>query len=244
MNIESTFRFWFCLLAFLCVQSALGVTVELKNIYAEIESVPSGAGEVYISMRPDHSSYMKESTGWGSVSSFKGTVERNGDDADGATLYEAVVQSRAAEGYEFVCYSYESDEPGDIFLAADVVKEASSFDSGTRRWSYATLPMGVNSTGAIINVTTPLRNDGTTDSPGKDRLFGEGTWSDTPDRRIYAIFRPVGDAYPMLDELLPVETITAENKPQSYRAYSITGQSVDESYKGMVIINGKKYLRK
>lgn len=226
------------------VQSAWTNPVELKNLYVQVEAVPLGAGEVYVASRPDHSSYVKESTGWGSVSSMKATVENNGSDVDGASMYEAVVQAKPAEGYEFVCYSYEPEFDNGIFLAADIYREASSTDADTRQWTYATEAMGVNGTGAIVNVVSPLRNDGNSDAPGKDKLFSEGTWSDTPDRYIYAIFRKTGDTYPMLDELLPVEMIAAGRKNRDGRAYDTAGRPVGDGYKGLVIVNGRKYIRR
>lgn len=225
-------------------QSAVAVTVEIKNIYAQVEAVPSCAGEVYISARPDQSSYVKETSGWGSVSTVKATLERNGDDPDGASMYEAIVQARPAEGYEFVCYSYEPAFPNSIFFAADIYREASSTNADTRQWSYATEAMGVNGTGAIINVTSPLRNDGNNENPGKDKLFGEGTWSETPDRYIYAVFRRKGDTYPILDELLPVEEIIMNDRPENGKIYDIYGRLVGDDYKGIVIKNGRKYIRK
>ncbi len=231
-------------LTFAVVPSVWANPVELKNIYAQVEAVPLGAGEVYISARPDHSSYVKESTGWGSVSAMKATLENNGSDADGASMYEAVVQAKPSEGYEFVCYSYEPEFSNGIFLAADIYREASSTNGDTRQWTYATEAMGVNGTGAIVNVVSPLRDDGNSDNPGKDKLFNEGTWSDTPDRYIYAVFRKIGDTYPILDELLPVEEITAGMKGEDNRMYNTAGMSVNGDYKGIVIRNGRKYIRK
>jgi hypothetical protein len=244
MNKTFTRKLLASALMIFAFQSAGAVTVEIKNIYAQVEAVPSGAGEVYISARPDQSSYVKETSGWGSVSTVKATLERNGDDPDGASMYEAIVQAKPAEGYEFVCYSYEPEFPNGIFLAADIYREASSTDGDTRQWSYATEAMGVNGTGAIINVTSPLRNDGNTDNPGKDKLFNEGTWSETPDRYIYAVFRKKGDAYPILDELLPVGEIIMNNRPENGKVYDTSGRLVGDDYKGIVIKNGRKYIRK
>lgn len=244
MNRIFTRRLMAIALTAVFVQSAWANPIELKNIYAQVESVPLGAGEVYITARPDHSSYVKESTGWGSVSSMKATVENNGSDVDGASMYEAVVQAKPAEGYEFVCYSYESEFENGIFLAADIYREASSTNADTRTWTYATEANGVNGTGAIINIVAPLRSDGNSDNPGKDNLFKDGTWSETPDRYIYAIFRKIGSTYPILDELLPVEEITADVKDENNRVYNTAGQLVGDDYKGIVIKNGRKYIRK
>ena len=243
MNRIFTRRLMAVALTFAAVQSVLANPVELKNIYAQVEAVPLGAGEVYISARPDHSSYVKESTGWGSVSAMKATLENNGSDVDGASMYEAVVQAKPAEGYEFVCYSYEAEFGNGIFLAADIYREASSTNADSRQWTYATEAMGVNGTGAIVNVVSPLRDDGNSDNPGKDKLFSEGTWSDTPDRYIYAIFRKIGDTCPMLDELLPVEETVADVKDEDNRMYNTAGLFVSDDYKGIVIRNGRKYIR-
>lgn len=41
-----------------------------------------------------------------------------------------------------------------------------------------------------------------------------------------------------------INTVKTANKPMDGKAYNIAGQRVSDDYKGIVIINGKKYLRK
>lgn len=41
-----------------------------------------------------------------------------------------------------------------------------------------------------------------------------------------------------------INTVKTDNKPMDGKAYNIAGQRVSDDYKGIVIINGKKYLRK
>lgn len=41
-----------------------------------------------------------------------------------------------------------------------------------------------------------------------------------------------------------INTVKTDNKPMDGKAYNIAGQRVSDNYKGIVIINGKKYLRK
>ncbi len=217
--------------------------VNIKNIYVQVVTVPSGAGEVYVTTKSDQTRYIKEAATWGETSSMKATLEQNGEDPDGSGMYEAIVKARAAEGYEFLCYSYESESFGDIFLTQDIYKEASTTSSDTRVFTPAILPMGVNGTGAIINVNC-LRVDGNSDDPGRDNLYNNGTWSENPDKVVYAIFRKIGDVYPCLDEPLPVEEITIDEKPYDGRIYNLNGQIVDETYKGIVIQNGKKILKR
>ena len=224
--------------------SATATPVNIKNIYVRAEAYPAGAGEVYVTTRAKDNSYVKEKAQWGEFAEMKATLEQNGEDCDGSGMYEAYVSARPAEGYEFLCYSYEQESFGGIFLTQDIYKEASTEDSETRAWSAATLAMGVNGKGALINVNC-LREDGTTDNPGRDNLFNS-TWSETPDRYVYAIFRRIGDEYPCLDEPLPVEEITmdSESSGKCRDKYNLAGEKVSDSYKGIVIVNGRKVLRR
>lgn len=41
-----------------------------------------------------------------------------------------------------------------------------------------------------------------------------------------------------------INSVKTDNKPMDGKAYNIAGQRVSDDYKGIVIINGKKYLRK
>ncbi len=223
--------------------TAKAVHAEIKNLYIQAEAVPAEAGTVYISMRDDQSKYVKESTGWGSISQLKGTFEKNGDDPDGSGMFEAVVQAKPADDYEFLCFSYEKECLGDIFLKEDVYKEASSTNSDTRTWTSAILATGINGNGAIINVNTALHSDDNASDIGRDNIYANTPWSETPERFVYAIFRKKGERYPMLDEILPVENVEF-TKDDSGKIYNLQGVEVGESYKGIVIKNGKKYIKR
>lgn len=224
--------------------NAYSAPTNIKNIYVRVEAYPTGAGEVYVTTCDKDKNYIREAATWGDVAEMKATLQENGSDADGSGVYEAYVSARPADGYEFLCYSYEYEEFGDIFLTQDIYKEASTENSDTRQWSPALLPMGINGKGALINVNC-LRSDGNTDNPGRDNLFNS-TWSETPDKYVYAVFRRIGDEYPCLDEPLPVEEIEMDDTDvkRMHFTYNLQGQRVGEDAKGIVIINGRKELRR
>ena len=227
------------------VHRANAAPVNQKNIYLSVEAFPSAAGVVYADVKPADSKYAKDKTGWGAVSSVKATLQQNGSDTNDLGMYEAVVSAKANDDYEFVCYSYErytNDNP--IYLKPDILLEASGFDSESRTFTEATNAMGVNGTGAILNVYTGNRNDPNSDGISRDDLFASDDWSESPDITVYAIFRRKGDIYPMIDLELDVEALECEPQQPDGKAYNLQGMQVNEDYKGIVIMNGKKFLRK
>ena len=242
------FLYRIALLVPLCVaavQSANAAPVNQKNIYLAVEAYPSAAGTVYADVKASDTKYTKEKTGWGAVTYLKATLQQNGSDCNELGMYEAVVSAKANEDYEFVCYSYEYytyDRP--IYLRPDILVEASDFDSETRTFTAATNAMGINGTGAILNVHTGNRTDPNSDGISRDDLFASDNWSESPDITVYAIFRKKGDMYPMADVEVGVEELECEPQTPDGKAYSLQGIQVDEDYKGLVIMNGKKVLRK
>lgn len=233
------------LLYMAAVHCANAAPVNQKNIYLAVEAFPSAAGVVYADVKPADSKYAKDKTGWGAVSTVKATLQQNGDDCNGLSMYEAVVSAKANEGYEFVCYSYETySNDRAIYLRPDIMVEASGFDSGSRTFTEATNAMGVNGTGAILNVYTGNRNDPNSDGISRDDLFASDNWSETPDLTVYAIFRKKGDLYPMIDLELDVEELECEPPTLDGKAYNLQGIEVGEDYKGIVIVNGKKIIRR
>ena len=77
-----------------------------------------------------------------------------------------------------------------------------------------------------------------------DDLFASDNWSESPDITVYAIFRKKGDLYPTIDLELDVEEVECEPQTLNGKAYNLQGIQVGEDYKGIVIVNGKKFLRK
>ena len=240
--------FRIAMLALLCVAAvhrANAAPVNQKNIYLAVEAYPGVAGVVYADVKPADKNYAKDKTGWGAVASVKATLQQNGEDANGLGMYEAVVSAKANEGYEFVCYSYECySNDRAIYLKPDILIEASSFDSGSRTFTEATNAMGVNGTGAILNVYTGNRSDPNSDGISRDNLFASDDWSEVPDLTVYAIFRKKGDLYPTIDLELDVEEVECEPQRLNGKAYNLQGMEVGDDYKGIVIINGFKFLRK
>lgn len=227
------------------VHRANAAPINQKNVYLSVVAYPSAAGVVYADVKPADQNYAKDKTGWGAVSTVKATLQQNGDDCNGLSMYEAVVSAKANEGYEFVCYSYETySNDRAIYLRPDIMVEASGFDSGSRTFTEATNAMGVNGTGAILNVYTGNRNDPNSDGISRDDLFASDNWSESPDITVYAIFRKKGDYYPMIDIELDVEEVECEPQKPDGKAYNLQGMQVGDDYKGIVIMNGKKFLRK
>lgn len=229
-------------------QSVFAIPFNQKNLHVSVVSYPAGAGIVYADVKPADKNYVKEQSGWGETSTFKATLQQNGSDCYEQGMYEAVVSAKANDGYEFVCYSYEY-YPGSksIYLKPDLYLEASNFDENTRTYTEATNALGVNGTGAILNVYTGGREDPNDQTITRDNLFASDNWSAEPDIVVNAIFRKIGDKYPIIDYELGIEDIEFDHQAREEfdnRLYNLQGMIVDENYKGIVIRNGKKYLNK
>lgn len=243
-------------LMLICCQTASAIAVNQKNLHLQIVAYPSGSGTVYADVKTTDHAFVKENSGWGETTTLKATLEQNGSDCNGWGMYEAMLKAEPAEGYEFVCYSYECYEnPKAIYLVPDILVEASTWNADTRQFTPATLANGVFSKGAILNVNTAARNDGNSNDHSREELFRMDNWSPDPDLVVYAVFRKVGERYPTIDIELGIDDVvvsdddmsnpdTSGSSPHNGRTYNLQGMEVDAGYKGIVIRNGRKFINK
>ena len=83
------------------------------------------------------------------------------------------------------------------------------------------------------------------DGPSRDECLASGTWSDTPDATVYAIFRKVGDELPkFVDTVEDAISTVAVEKADGTAVYTISGQQAGKYSKGIIIQKGKKVLVK
>jgi hypothetical protein len=87
------------------------------------------------------------------------------------------------------------------------------------------------------NGTFTITNNGQFIQYGNGTFTTFGAWTEAQDKAVK----------PMLfvfDEAAGINGVQTTVKPQSNVRYNIAGQRVAADYKGIVIINGKKYLQK
>lgn len=185
----------------------------IKNLYVEAEVVPSGAGVIYLTAKNDaDAKYVKSmSEDYGETASLLITLGENGTpdqftgctgfaaDASG-TLgnYEAQLYIEPADGYEVVCVT-KTIQPSGLYYP-DVCYQQHTGTSNADfvfSWDYTT---GEN--GNLININSASREvDGDTGETGigLDGAFALDNWSETPDTKLYVIFRETGTTNPSFD---------------------------------------------
>ncbi len=231
--------------------SASAVT-PFKNLYAEATVVPSEAGLVYLETKPEHMA-KEVSEDYDVTAILKATIGENGSqdqytgapgyqlDASG-TLgnYEAKIYIEPAEGYEFVCLSNVIKEDG--VYAADNCYQS---HTGTQTSDFAFSWEYAIGEANLININSAARGeDANSDNGGIEAAFAKDNWSETPDTKMYVIMRKVGEDLPMFDSSL-ADGINSVLRPvEDGRAYTISGQVATDATKGIIIKNGKKFIKK
>lgn len=207
----------FTLLAGVVFAASASAVTPYKNLYVEAEVAPTGVGEVYLDVKnDDERNYVKDqSDDYGDTAFLMANFGENGGaDTNGpecyngkAGIYEAVIYAEAAEGYEFVCLSSVlKEEANAVYTYADCFMPFSGEgnDESPRVYDWSLYELIAD--GVRININNEDHaEDGNSDT-GRDVVFGYDNWSDTPDTKVYAIFRKVGAEYPKLVESTGEET--------------------------------------
>lgn len=199
--------------AFLFTLNASATGTPFKNLYVEAEVVPAGAGVIYLTGKnDDEMKYIHDvSEDYGEKVKLLATLGENGSydqyntrdgfsvDASG-TLgnYEAKLLIEPAEGYEFVCVT-NTIQPSGVYFPDVCYQQhtGTSVQDFVFSWNYDTAE-----TGNLINVNSSAReSDGTSaeNDIGRDGVFALNNWSETPDTKLYVVFRETGTDNPKFD---------------------------------------------
>jgi hypothetical protein len=239
----------FTLIAGVLMASAANAT-PFKNLYVQAEAYPSGAGEVYLDAKNDEdAAYVSEkSDDYGETAYIKLVIGENGSDntstgwQNGYGIYEVKAYASAADDYELVCYSNEIREDGIYSPANAYVIIHGASESEGRTFDYV-----LTGEGDWININNPEHaQDGhSQDGPTRDECLASGTWSESPDAVVYAIFRKTGDELPKFttEQEDAINGITV-NSAKKDAVYTVSGQQVGTNAKGILISNGRKVLVK
>lgn len=131
--------------------------------------------------------------------------------------------------FEAVAGGYAIKDANGYYLYMDENVKHNSFQLGNEAKAWTVEP--------AENGTFTITNNGKFIQYGNGTYTTFGAWKDAQDKAVK----------PMLfvfDEAAGINGVQTTVKPQSNIRYNIAGQRVGADYKGIVIVNGKKYLQK
>lgn len=149
------------------------------------------------------------------------------------------------EGYELAGYSLIKKDDPDSYTKADLIKTTWT-DNGNFTDPY---PAADNDGQEFIfnaNVARPEggKGDGSegSDDVAREQARENAGWGDEPDWKIYAVFVKEGTVLP--DGTSTGISELKDTTPREEPVYNLNGCRVGKDYKGIVIRNGKKFVRK
>ena len=199
-------------IATLLVVSSLQASTTYKNLYVEVNAYPKGSGSVYLTAKAGDANFIAAASDDFSESSYiKFTPAENGNDYAGcegfcadatgkigsgaAGMYEAVLYILPKKGYEFVCLANQIAEDG-IYYPHICYQSHTGEDTQNYvfSWGFST------EEGNLINIDNAAHAaENSSDGIDQSGVFALGTWSETPDTKMYAIFRKIGDEFPKFE---------------------------------------------
>lgn len=208
-----------------------------KNIHVRLLVNETGRGKVYLKTEdPSNDQTRKRED-----VSLKCTLGENGNDtsrdADDPLrgLYGVWLYAEPGSGYELAGFSL-SQKADNEYTKADLLVAATTDNSG---WTDP-YPDGFMFNANCDRPEDANTNDYSDSDAAREGARAKNNWNETPDHTIYAVLLPTGTVLPDGD----TDGIQAVTSTQSHQRYSINGMKVDSNHKGIVIINGKKYLLK
>ncbi|MBQ6653834.1 MAG: hypothetical protein IJM81_10685 [Prevotella sp.] len=256
MNNKKCSLLLLLLLAVALPAAAGPADVAFTNVYARAECYPSGAGQVYMvsdDPEPMLRAEMAQTTEAKFTTGSDGSYKSN-------TRYWATLQVIPAEGYtcvgvvsklradgNYTASDYYVGKPVDDSSPDDSHKnQIVRFDEADNHMMDALCSEEVG--GLTINVNTmntlkEVSNSKNFDDPEKvekARMAARenlSAWPDEPNVKLIVLFesqRQTTGVQPVPEEPASRQTPTM---------YNLAGQRVSSSYKGIVIVNGRKYVK-
>lgn len=224
-----------------CLMAANASATPFKNIHVQLNANESGRGKVYIRTEDPSNLQTRKSE---SVT-LKATIGENGNDTcrvDGDPLrglYMIWLYGEPEDGYELAGFSLVKKADGE-YTAEDFLKSTYT-DNGNFDDPYAAdkVEEGYE---FIFNANCAHEVDAKSDVDGdnaQEIARAKNNWSEEPDHVIYAVFVPKGSTDGNTDGISSVST-----SAKATRVYTLTGQKASAAHRGIVIIDGKKVVRK
>lgn len=227
----------------ICLVAANASATPFKNIHVQLNVNESGRGKVYI--RTEDPSNLQ--TRKGETATLKATIGENGNDINRSEddplrgLYMIWLYGEPEDGFELAGFSLAKKADGE-YTKADLLVSTYT-DNGNFDDPYAADKVDEGYE-FIFNANCPHEVDAKTDVDGdnaREIARAKDNWSEEPDHVIYAVFIPAGTTLPDGD----TEGIkSTQSVVKSGQAYTLTGQKASAAHRGIVILDGKKVVRK
>lgn len=203
------------------------VYVYHMNVYKKATAVEAGKDYLIVAQRDEKTYYAapvkyNAEKPYGYLNSFK---------VDGI-VDELKIKSSYNDAFTFeaVAGGYAIKDANGYYLYMDENVKHNSFQLGNEAKAWTVEP--------AENGTFTITNNGKFIQYGNSTFTTFGAWTEAQENAVKPMLFVLDDAASSING---VQTTV---KPQSNVRYNIAGQRVGADYKGIVIINGKKYLQK
>lgn len=233
-----------------CLVAANASATPYKNIHILLQSNAEGRGKVYV--KSEVPSGDPTQTRKAESSDAKVTIGENGNDLsrpEGTPLrgfYMAGLFGEPEDGFKLAGFSLELKEDA-AYTKADLLVPAASDSNGF------TDVFGAEG-GLCFNANCDRPEDA---NSSNDAFQGDdqddnvqaynaaralNNWSEEPDHVIYAVFVPESYEIPEGDGTEGIKDV--QTSVMATQTYTLTGQKASAAHRGIVILNGKKVVRK
>lgn len=244
----------FTLIAGVMLAASASATTPYKALYVTAEACPAGSGVVYLDVKEGDKAYVKaQSEDYDETAFLKyvGGENGGGDEAAAGSFggnigtYEAIVYAEPESDYEFVCLAgVLKTEENAVYTAADCFLPMTGEGQTDRVYDFGFYANIADGNMINVNNTAHAEDGNSGDGPSRDEIFADDSyWTGDVDTKVYVIFREKGAEYPKFDgEASGVNSVLAPVDNDA--AYTISGVRANESTKGIVVVNGKKFINK
>jgi len=227
-----------------CLVAANASATPFKNIHVQLNASESGCGKVYIRTEDPSNEQTRKSE---SVT-LKATIGENGNDVnrqDGDPLrglYMIWLYGEPEDGFKLAGFSLAqkayTEYTQDDFLVSTWTDNG-NFDDP---FAAEKVDEGYE---FIFNANCDREVDAKTDVDGdnaREIAREKNNWSEEPDHVIYAVFVPESYVIPEGGGSEGIKDV--QNSVMATQTYTLTGQKASAAHRGIVILNGKKVVRK
>ena len=227
-----------------CLVAANTSATPFKNIHVQLNASESGCGKVYIRTEDPSNEQTRKSE---SVT-LKATIGENGNDGNRQVgdplrgLYMIWLYGEPEDGFKLAGFSLAqkayTEYTQDDFLVSTWTDNG-NFDDP---FAAEKVDEGYE---FIFNANCDREVDAKSDVDGdnaREIAREKNNWSEEPDHVIYAVFVPESYVIPEGDGSEGIKDV--QNSVMATQTYTLTGQKASAAHRGIVILNGKKVVRK
>lgn len=231
-----------------------------KNLHVEAEIYPAGSGLVYLDPTEVNENFVQEqSEDYAEKVTLKGTFGETANKTNMANRptfvqdctgdlsnYPVLLTIVPADGWEFVCVANEISATGEYTPAnCYITYEGTTIEDFVFSFDYKMREQNpINANSALreedSNAETNLSDY---DIDRQNEAWNKGGWHETPDTKYYVIMRREGETTPSFSAESTGIINLRSDKTADGKEYNVVGMPVNADVKGIVIKNGKKYVK-